>query len=313
MRLAVSLLSALVVAVAGCGSEESASKPQACAPGASVSCTGPGSCSGFQICKPDGSGYTPCDCSGSGGAGGSSGSAGSGGASTVCPSGLKGPALVELKSPAGVHYCMDATEVTFAQYGEFLATKPDGAKVEGSCQYVIFDYDDPVHPNCIQGLDKVADAPARCVSWCAAREYCKWAGKRLCGRIGGGPISTKAGEDDDANLSQWYNACSAGGLRDFPYGASYVGGACNGADFGKGAPLSAGSATACEGGYPSLRDMSGNVWEWEDSCSAATGASDLCRIRGGSFSQSGPTLGCSADSSLARGDSGKSVGFRCCE
>lgn len=59
--------------------------------------------------------------------------------------------------------------------------------------------------------------------------------------------------------------------------------------------------------------MSGNVWEWEYSCSAATGASDPCRIRGGSFSQSGPTLGCSADSSLARGDSGKSVGFRCCE
>ena len=267
MRLAVSLLSVVVVAVAGCGSEESGSKPQACAPGASVSCTGPGSCSGCQICKSDGSGYTPCDCSGSGGAGGSSGSGGTGGASTVCPTGLKGPALVELKSPTGVRYCMDATEVTFAQYGEFLATKPDGAKVEGSCQYVIFDYDDPVHPNCIQGLDKVLDAPARCVSWCAAREYCKWAGKRLCGRIGGGPISTKAGEDDDASVSQWYNACSAGGKQEFAYGTTEKE-ECTASIFANG---SVGTPPGCQSSVAEIFGLSSNAAEWEDACAQQPG------------------------------------------
>ena len=29
-----------------------------------------------------------------------------------------------------------------------------------------------------------------------------------------------------------------------------------------------------------LHDMSGNVWEWEDSCAASSGASDSCRWRG---------------------------------
>jgi formylglycine-generating enzyme required for sulfatase activity len=42
--------------------------------------------------------------------------------------------------------------------------------------------------------------------------------------------------------------------------------------------------------------MSGNVWEWEDSCDAASGDSDTCRVRGGSFSSSPELLKCSADS-----------------
>jgi len=48
----------------------------ACVPGISVACVGPGACKGGQICKPDGSGFGPCDC----GAGGGAGSAGNGGA-----------------------------------------------------------------------------------------------------------------------------------------------------------------------------------------------------------------------------------------
>ena len=66
----------------GCGSDESGAEPQACVPNASVGCTGPGNCSGYQVCKVDGSGYTTCECGGAGGAAGSagaSGTAGSGG------------------------------------------------------------------------------------------------------------------------------------------------------------------------------------------------------------------------------------------
>jgi hypothetical protein len=33
-----------------------------CAPGSTQSCVGAGACSGGQACKPDGSGYEPCDC-----------------------------------------------------------------------------------------------------------------------------------------------------------------------------------------------------------------------------------------------------------
>jgi hypothetical protein len=38
-------------------------KPRAvCAPGSTQSCVGTGACNGGQACKPDGSGYEPCDC-----------------------------------------------------------------------------------------------------------------------------------------------------------------------------------------------------------------------------------------------------------
>lgn len=56
-----------------------------CAPGASVACVGPGACQGGQVCRPDGSGYDPCDCgTGGAGAGGQPG-AGSGGGCSPLP------------------------------------------------------------------------------------------------------------------------------------------------------------------------------------------------------------------------------------
>jgi hypothetical protein len=36
--------------------------PKVCAPGSTQACIGAGACSGGQACKPDGSGYEPCDC-----------------------------------------------------------------------------------------------------------------------------------------------------------------------------------------------------------------------------------------------------------
>lgn len=39
----------------------------ACTPGASVACTGPGGCSGGQVCRSDGSGYEACVCGVDGG------------------------------------------------------------------------------------------------------------------------------------------------------------------------------------------------------------------------------------------------------
>ncbi len=68
-----------------------------CVPGQSSACTGPQACKGFQVCRSDGSGYAPCDCSaadaggvggtdggaGTGGTGGAAGFAGSGGSSAI--------------------------------------------------------------------------------------------------------------------------------------------------------------------------------------------------------------------------------------
>jgi len=62
-------------------------------------------------------------------------------------------------------------------------------------------------------------------------------------------------------------------------------------------------------------DLSGNVWEWEDSCFGYSGHSDPCRLRGGSFSSvsSDVTLRCDYDfGNVVRGDSDSVFGFRCC-
>ena len=56
----------MAAAPAGSAVSAVASKPDkprvVCAPGSTQTCVGAGACTGGQACKPDGSGYTPCDC-----------------------------------------------------------------------------------------------------------------------------------------------------------------------------------------------------------------------------------------------------------
>lgn len=209
------------------------------------------------------------------------------------------------KNVAAGGYGINATEVTNEEYATWLLWQPNPKLQTGACAWNTSYLPSQGWPATYPKL------PVVYVDFCDAVAYCRWSGRRLCGKIGGG--ANGFADFADASKSQWYNACSVGGTRPYPYGATYAGGSCNGADYGKGGPVAVGEATACEGGYPSLQDMSGNVWEWEDSCSGSAGEADLCRIRGGSYSQSGAALACDADSSLTRNTTGKSVGFRCCE
>jgi len=253
------------------------------------------------------SGTGGADAGGSGGSGGTPpGDAAPDAPANACQCGEPscGP-CPSTKLVAAGGYGIYATEVTNEAYAAWLVFQPNPKLQAGACSWNTSFVPSEGWPAANPAL------PVTSVDFCDAQAYCRWARQRLCGKIGGG--ENAYADFADATKSQWYNACSVGGTRTYPYGATYQGSSCNGADYGKGAPIAPGEAAPCEGGYPSLRDMSGNVWEWEDSCEGSAGAADSCRIRGGSFSQSAAALGCDADSALARNTTGKSVGFRCCE
>jgi len=219
-----------------------------------------------------------------------------------CPIVNTGPAM----SPVGgAGYCMDTTEVTNAQYAAFVAANPS-LTLPVVC---------PVNPGYAPTMlwpyaTGYGDFPVVAVDWCDAYAYCQWAGKRLCGRIGGG--SNPQSAVTDPTQSEWYRACSAGGSLGYPYGADYVQGACYGNEPASSPLFAVASFPGCVGGYPGIFDMSGSVWEWEDSCSGETGANDYCQIRGGSLNQNASGLGCEVDTVATRVSAADDRGFRCC-
>lgn len=149
-----------------------------------------------------------------------------------------------------------------------------------------------------------------CIDWCDASAYCKWAGKRLCGKIGGGNI--QQADEADPTKSEWFNACSKGGTLTYPYGGTFNGAACNGQDNGVGDSVPVGSKETCEGSFAGIFDLSGNLWEWEDSCDGNTGMMDWCRDRSGSFNYAGASLTCNAVLGGTRSSALGFIGFRCC-
>jgi sulfatase modifying factor 1 len=223
-------------------------------------------------------------------------------ASNGCPVTQAGPTMAPV---GGAGFCIDTTEVTNAQYAAFLAgahaSKPPAVCNVGKT------YQPTNGWPYAAGADEL---PVVWIDWCDAYAYCQWAGKRLCGHIGGG--SNPQSAVTDPTQSQWYRACSADGARAYPYGAAYQAGACYGAQ-GPGAQLMAvATHSGCVGGYPGIFDMSGSVWEWEDSCSAETGGNDYCQIRGGSLLQDSTGLGCQVGTVGVRSSATGDRGFRCC-
>ncbi len=88
-------------------------------------------------------------------------------------------------------------------------------------------------------------------------------------------------------------------------------------DGGSPGPLPYTSLLNCQGGSVGLLEMSGNVAEWEDSCTASVGMSDLCAIRGGSYLSDQNALRCDSNqtslpTTQTRGYAANDVGFRCC-
>ena len=104
------------------------------------------------------------------------------------------------------------------------------------------------------------------------------------------------------------------------YGNTYERQACNGQEHGPAAGA-VGRMTNCESsvsGYTGICDLSGNAYEWEDSCDGKTGSGDSCRVRGGSFknsscgdSSSCSYLRCDNHDNSFRNESWSVFGFRC--
>jgi formylglycine-generating enzyme len=254
---------------------------------------------------------------GAAGRGGMSATGGTGGAgagSANCPTGLEGPALVNVPAPSesGVSsYCVDATEVTNAQYAAFLNASGATSEQDAQCAWNMSYTPSSQWP--ATGKDNY---PVTYVDWCDAYAYCKWAGKHLCGKIGGGE-GNFAFDYDDARKSEWFNACSAGDTSTYSYGNEYDGTKCVGIDYDMvgyqpGTDVARAVATAnCVGGYGGLHDLSGNVWEWENACRGSA-MTDPCRMRGGGSSSTTSSLECDTPYDRERNWASPALGFRCC-
>ncbi len=246
--------------------------------------------------------------------------------STRCPQRAGTATMIDLGT-----FCIDATETTRAQYAAFLASSP--TNVAGSaCATNAFGPHAEGEGCSAEELDlkRDVDHPVVCVDWCDAAAYCAWAGKRLCGRIGGeSEPFDDVGAQNDATKSEWFAACAGQGApRKYPYGADFVAGRCVDSTVGKTAPV--GSRAECHGppgtAEAAVYDLSGNVYEWVNSCQAGATADPLnqsCLTRGGFFlTADTPEFawsacavaapGTSVRNTKPRGRSDDHIGIRCC-
>lgn len=217
-------------------------------------------------------------------------------ASPGCPSGV-GPTMVHVPDSG---FCIDATEVTNAQYDAFLAATSGGRTDAG--------VPDGGLPSACAALGTFArkgdpdggatSRPVGRMSWCQAYAYCAFAGKRLCG----GPTTLAP---TDTKNGEWYQACSAADTLLYPYGNTHVPGTCNDTSLGT---VPVGSSPQCEGGVPGVFDMSGNVQEWTATCDDA----GRCATNGGAFSAGPAFTTCPWVEPIDRFFASEETGIRCC-
>jgi formylglycine-generating enzyme required for sulfatase activity len=208
----------------------------------------------------------------------------------------------------GPGYRIERTEVRVGDYALFLELPFSPALLHEDCGWKVgFEPDDWD----AQLVDP--DMPVVDVDWCDAEAYCRWAGRHLCGQIGGGPAPFDAVGDAD---TEWFAGCSSQDTFNFPYGDVYQPTSCNGVDLQIGAPVQVGSLPDCEGGLPNLLDMSGNVREWADACDTNPNVADdaqQCQRRGGSYVSASMSLNCFGSADVERSSRTNTTGIRCCD
>jgi formylglycine-generating enzyme len=226
---------------------------------------------------------------------------GTGEGGVVSCGGLHGPAMVPVP---GAGYCIDATEVTGDQYREFRAAVGEDAGGQvAECAW---------NDSYVPTYDTPGDVAVTFVDFCDARAFCTWAGKRLCGKIGGGAITGTG--DTQAAEDAWFRACTGGDAKNvYPYGGAFELGRCNGGDDTKTEEArSVGAQPACQGAVAGVFDLSGNVREWTDACDPGPSKTRECLVRGGSFYDVAGTLSCANRQVYTAETRNSGVGFRCC-
>lgn len=230
----------------------------------------------------------------------------------------------------GDRFCIDHTEVTRAQYAEFVrAGAPAEREPLEACEGVALGDADP---SCMENPEVCSGPgcdqhPQVCISLCDASAYCAWAGKELCGGIGSGDVVTPNGSDDSYAPTRWDLVCG-GGLdaeqrpaRRFPYGDAFEQTACQ-VDETTTAAVATNPACGVRE-YPKVVDMSGNVDEYVRSVEGS-GHLTSYGARGGMYKNEYPNIeterlvDCGSARSghlfLADGSLRKlpDLGFRCC-
>jgi hypothetical protein len=221
---------------------------------------------------------------------------------------VRGPALVPV---ANGLFFIDATEVTVAHYAEFLAAM--NGDVSGQPADTC-GWNTTYEPT---ALPDPPDFPASNIDWCDARAYCEWAGKHLCRSVGSAEPVAYA-DLFTTGVSQWFTACGG------PNGAFHVSAnandptlesSCNSSGgFGNLEPV--GTNSDCEGYYPGVFDLEGNVAEWIDSCQPSGDAgldspNDRCMLMGGNLIDQ-VSFCAEVYDEYTRQETAPTFGFRCC-
>jgi sulfatase modifying factor 1 len=219
-------------------------------------------------------------------------------AAMACPDAAGGAMARVSLGDASV--CVDRVEVTNRAYAAFLDAAAPGAAPAGcdpGASHAPASWPPPA------GRDAL---PVASVTWCDAHAFCAWAGKRLCGAIGGGPLDPSL--LGRASFDEWFAVCSNDGKATYPYGDAYAPVACNGNDYGTGGPVPVGSLGTCASRAGGPLDLSGNVWEWIDACDPQ----GRCYARGGAYNSPPSELACAGSIASLRTVGAVTIGFRCC-
>jgi formylglycine-generating enzyme len=218
---------------------------------------------------------------------------GTGADASTCACPGRAPCGVPLVAKAGA-FCIDPHEVTEAAFGEFVTANLNQTLSPGA----------PCGPLLVASrVPGRADVPVTLVTFCEARAYCTWAGKRLCGHVTGRPLASGA-ENADLEQNAWLKGCLGNGAGV----AALDSGTCRTglADDAGPAPVK----TTCEGAFPGLFEMQGNVWEWIDAPSVDDAGLAGSFFMGGSWTTAND-WGCATAGNYITAVSAQ-VGFRCC-